>query len=402
MDEQEKMKNSLLRNLNWFLNSGVMLPESGIWGVAERVAVTNGNEAIEVMKKSFPAWMQYDGYCVIEQRRADCNFETAYLFLLAGRALGETKYYDIAVNLLDYLYFRSGLLNRTQKEYPAGSWNWSHIKRESHVYFDDEAWCVFLQLKIAEEYPELDKKYGMKSWGMILGEELLTATELVMDKKDLDNVGHWIDASGRWLGRLDLPHWGALACMALAKVYQENHGRKYADTVKRYHEYMASRAEEFIVSEQAYAIIGACAAYRYTGDEYYRKLAERFAHLVMKKMDADGNIPAEHYEAPAGKHLVDTIYTVNWALLGMQALAAVSEEFKPVYEKLLGLILKIQDPSPEKQFNGCWRGMYDMETRTWGGGDRFEGGAGSIYSGWTNAPISSAIALDLLDRNLFA
>ena len=263
-------------------------------------------------------------------------------------------------------------------------------------------WCVFFQLKIAEEYPELDKKYGMKSWGMILGEELLTATELVMDKKDLDNAGHWIDASGRWLGRLDLPHWGALACMALAKVYQENHGRKYADTVKRYHEYMASRAEEFIVSEQAYAIIGACAAYRYTGDEYYRKLAERFAHLVMKKMDADGNIPAEHYEAPAGKHLVDTIYTVNWALLGMQALAAVSEEFKPVYEKLLGLILKIQDPSPEKQFNGCWRGMYDMKTRTWGGGDRFEGGAGSIYSGWTNAPISSAIALDLLDRNLFA
>ena len=57
MDEQEKMKNSLLRNLNWFLNSGVMIPESGIWGVAERVAVTNGNEAIEVMKKSFPAWM---------------------------------------------------------------------------------------------------------------------------------------------------------------------------------------------------------------------------------------------------------------------------------------------------------------------------------------------------------
>ena len=45
MDEQEKMKNSLLRNLNWFLNSGVMIPESGIWGVAERVAVTNGNEA---------------------------------------------------------------------------------------------------------------------------------------------------------------------------------------------------------------------------------------------------------------------------------------------------------------------------------------------------------------------
>ncbi len=85
----------------------------------------------------------------------------------------------------------------------------------------------------------------------------------------------------------------------------------------------------------------------------------------------------------------------------MQALAAASPEFKPVYGKLLELILKIQDPSPEKQFNGCWRGMYDMEKQSWGGGDRFEGGAGSIYSGWTNAPISTVIALDLLDRNLF-
>ena len=84
MDEQEKMKNSLLRNLNWFLNSGVMIPESGIWGVAERVAVTNGNEAIEVMKKSFPAWMQYDGYCVIEQRRADENIEREHLYHITG------------------------------------------------------------------------------------------------------------------------------------------------------------------------------------------------------------------------------------------------------------------------------------------------------------------------------
>lgn len=85
------MKNSLLKNLNWFQNSGVMIPESGIWGVAERVAVTNGNEAIEIMKNSFPAWMQYDGYCVIEQRRADCNFETAWLFLLAGAGRSERR-----------------------------------------------------------------------------------------------------------------------------------------------------------------------------------------------------------------------------------------------------------------------------------------------------------------------
>ena len=45
--------------------------------------------------------------------------------------------------------------------------------------------------------------------------------------------------------------------------------------------------------------------------------------------------------------------------------------------------------------------MFDMESGTWSGGDCYEGGAGSIYTGWTNAPISIAIALSLLQESLF-
>ena len=29
-------------------------------------------------------------------------------------------------------------------------------------------------------------------------------------------------------------------------------------------------------------------------------------------------------------------------------------------EDLLKLLLQIQDTAPEKQFAGCWRGMYDL------------------------------------------
>ena len=43
------MKTALQKNLNWFEKSGVMIPDSGIWGVAERVAVAKNNEAIEKM-----------------------------------------------------------------------------------------------------------------------------------------------------------------------------------------------------------------------------------------------------------------------------------------------------------------------------------------------------------------
>ena len=98
------MKNTLLRNLNWFEKSGVMIPENGIWGVAERVAVAKNNEAIEKMYSAFVAWTPHGDYSIIEQRRADCNFQTAYLFLLASEVLGEKKYYETAVNLLDFLY----------------------------------------------------------------------------------------------------------------------------------------------------------------------------------------------------------------------------------------------------------------------------------------------------------
>ena len=56
--------------------------------------------------------------------------------------------------------------------------------------------------------------------------------------------------------------------------------------------------------------------------------------------------------------------------------------------KVLSLLLQIQDTTKKKYLYGCWRGMYDMEKGQWGGGDRFEGGANSIYTGWTNAPIS--------------
>jgi hypothetical protein len=45
--------------------------------------------------------------------------------------------------------------------------------------------------------------------------------------------------------------------------------------------------------------------------------------------------------------------------------------------------------------------LYDTGPNAWGGGDRYEGGAGSIYSGWTNAPIALSFLFEATDRSLF-
>ncbi len=389
------MKNALLANLNWFERSGVMVPENGLWGVAERVAIVKGNKAIDQMKLSFPAWMDHGDYCIIEQRRADCNFEAAYMYLLASKVLNDKKYYDIAVNILDFLYFRSGLLDRGGRFVP-GSWNWSHIKRVSTVWFDDESWCVYLQLEIAELFPELEARYDMRHWALLLGRELLGEGLSVLARRDNFTNGEWV--SYKWLGWLERPHWGSLPVMALAKCSSVFNDRSFLEYVEKYHDYLAEAPESFIVSEQAYALIGEIVSYKCTGERKYLDAAANFGRLIVSKMDENGNIPAEHHEAPKGKHLVDTIYTLNWALVGMQMLAEEVSEFRAPFEKMLSLIVRIQDKSPEKQFNGCWRGMFDLIANDWGGGDCYEGGAGSIYTGWTNAPISFVIAKEIAGR----
>ena len=235
---------------------------------------------------------------------------------------------------------------------------------------------------------------------MVLADELCHALKRAMvPGVEVLPEKHWRD--DYFTGAAEFPHWGSLACMALARAFKEEPKKKYAETIRAYHEYLDLKAESFDASEVCYALIGACAAFRYTGDSYYLEISRKFGKLLTGRIGDNGNIPSEHDEAPCGPMLVDTIYTVNWAIMGLQALQAIDHSFADQYRSVLNLICSIQDNSAEPWLNGCWRGMFDMESGTWGGGDCYEGGAGSIYTGWTNAPISTVIALELQNRDLF-
>ena len=54
MDMKDTITRAIRRNLDWFRNSGVMDPADGSWGVAERIAVTDGNSALEKMLERQP------------------------------------------------------------------------------------------------------------------------------------------------------------------------------------------------------------------------------------------------------------------------------------------------------------------------------------------------------------
>ena len=398
----KSMVEAVKRNLEWFQHSGVMVPADGSWGVAERLSVAKG-AALEKMLREFPAWTRTQEGYVLEHRRADCNFETALLFLYAGECGVLPEARKTGESILDFLYFRSGLLNRYDKRFPVGGWNWSHIRWESVVFFDDNAWCIFIPLAIAKRYPELDAKYDLTKWALTLADELLPAMHRTFGSENPDVPGTWGDPQFQWRGQFELPHWGSLPTMALSRAYQVRPTPAWRDEVRRYHDYVAGKLESFTVSEHAYALLGAAEAYRTFGERADYELAEHAADRILAKLDpATGNIPAEHFEAPKGEHLVDTIYTLNWSFLALQMAAELldSERIATAKAKQRELLLSIQDRSDSKFFHGCWRGMFDLKTKSWGGGDCYEGGAGSIYTGWTNAPISLGLLLESRNSSL--
>lgn len=409
--ERNVLLNVLEKNLNWFQKSSVMEPANGFWGVAERVYLCPDKDLRKKVFNSFNSFTDYGDWSVVESRRADCNFQAAYLFLLSADVRNDPADRAVAENLLGYLYHRSGLLNRDagdeSRKDMLGVWNWSHTQWAMVFWFDDNSWSLSIPLLIAERYPELAEQFEMTEWAEQLLPRLSEGFERTfhasLGKPDAD----FSDPEKVWRGRPLLPHWGSLCCFALATACRAKLGdvEKNLAIIRTYHEYLKNAPEEKLnVSELAYAVISSTAAYRATNDPFYLDLATGFADRILIKADPEtGNIPAEHYEAPKGPHLVDTIYTANWILLGFQNLVRLlpgEAKYRTAYERLLALFAKIQDPSTERQFAGCWRGMYDTKTGTWGGGDCYEGGSGSIYSGWTNAPVSIVFANELLGTSL--
>jgi hypothetical protein len=410
--DKAKIRAAVAANLEWFRRSGVMLPPDGSWGVAERVAVTTGNTAIEQMLASFPAWTMHEDYCIIEQRRADCNFQAALLFLLAAKTTGNATDRETGEKLVDYLFSRSGMLFRGPvagllptivDQVPPGAWQWSHIKQYPIIYFDDNAWCIFIELALARLTPELDRKHRLTEWALRLAPAFAAAMKRSFGAAKAENADFWADPEGLWLGNFRMPHWGSLSCMALAAAHAVEPRPEYAAEIRRYTEYVDEKIESFNVSEIAYALIGACFAARHLGDDFYFAHTARLGAALLRRRQPDtGNFPAEHHESPIGPDKVDTIYTVNWALLALQCADRLTGDaaYGEARRQLTTLLLKIQDATPRPEFKGCWRGMFDLASGSWGGGDCYEGGAGSIYTGWTNAPIAIGLLLELDGKSL--
>jgi hypothetical protein len=401
------------RNIEWFQRSGVMRPPDGFWGVAERIAVLADNEAAEHILRAFPSHTRLaPGVVALEHRRADCVVQSALLFDLAAEALREPALRAVADNLLDYLLRRSCLPDADPNSPTCALWGWANPIYLKNFWTDDNSWVATLLLLLARRgRPEL-RAPGLAAARALHRHCVDFMTHVREKGKETPLEGAPV------LGLRLNPHWFGLVAMTCAHAAAEDADTDYAPFVRDYHRIVLSgppaydrRSVEaarsglpWAVSEYAYLALTAsvCAA-RFRSPDL-RDVARHAADTLLRFQAPDGHFRSEHYETPAGEHLADMIYTQNWATLGLYhaAKALDSAPYRAAFQRSAEFLVRIQDTAPEPWFRGCWRGLYDTRAGLWGGGDRYEGGQGSIYSGWTNAPISIALLLDHLGLDLFA
>jgi len=390
----DKILQALKENRNWFLSSGVCSGADGFWGVAERLLLTEHNEAIQEALDSFPSWTVIPEGFVIEQRRADCNFQCAWYFLQLSRLFDDEKNARIAHNLLEFLYCRSGLLShhKIDEPYPKGCWNWSHIRWIPSVYYDDNAWCIILALAIAAEKPEWDAEFQMTEYALAGAQALYQAFSANFPIERADFQPHWN-------GTLNLPHWGGLAAASLAAashLVSAEERALWLKLIKDYFDFVRAELKNWNCSELCYSLLTlSITAEHLEENGEYLELAGQIAEVIKAKMKSGTCLlPAEHYEAPSGTELADLIYTMNFATVAFGKYVKVTgnSAARDVFCSLVEFLLAIQDSDSNPRLRGCWRGMYDVSAQTWGGGDHSEGGANSIYTGWTNAPIGWTLA----------
>lgn len=389
------------RNIEWFLNSGIMRPNDGLWGVGERVAVLEGNACVEKLHDTFPSQSDVaPGIAILEHRRPDCCLQAALAFDLAVEVLCDDGLKTVADNLIDYVTRRSCLQDVRADSPTRGLWGWANPNYRGCYWTDDNAWVSTLLLTLAQRgRPEL-ANYGITTARALYGHAKRFMRHVTTNGKDAPFE------EKPMLGLRLNPHWMGLVAMAFAHAAREDKETDYAGLVADYYgvalegpsaydersQRVASSGLPWSISEYAYLSLAAAVASAQFGSAEAIEAARYACDVLVERQSSLGHFPSEHYETPVAPNLVDLIYTQNWATLGLLHGAKLfqSAKYRDAFDLSIDLLGDIQDHSPEPHFCGCWRGLYDVKLRTWSGGDRYEGGQRSIYSGWTNAPISLA------------
>ncbi len=361
--------------------------------------------------------------------RADCQAETAMVLALDARLNRHERSQRIARNLLDFLYFNSGLCRgpRADPRHPAfGLIGWGDIAPAWRVanYGDDNARVLLATALAAASLRE-------SRWDQPLMRGLLanfrTTGELGfrgdrIDLPDLEKNGWRFYHDAKTVNCA--PHFESYLWACYFWAYHQTGYQPLLDRTKRAVALTMSaypkgwRWQNQL--ERARMLLCLAWLVRIENTAEHRRWLEQVAEDLLERQSPSGAIyerlgraQGGFFQAPQrnedygttetpllqedGDPVSDQLYTMGFALLGLHEAAGATDQpwFKRAADKLAEYLCRIQNRSRALPWlDGCWfRAFDDQRWEAWASSADVGWGAWSVESGWGQAWAAAVLGL---------
>jgi len=365
--------------------------------------------------------------------RSDCNGETALAFALRARLDGDARSARIAGNLLDWVYFNSGLLHTETNSPMFGLLGWAPNTRGT--FFQDN------DIKAILGCIGTSALQGTNRWDEVLLENILGNFRTTgiyafrgecLNAADLRQHGwlhYWQSPTVHYSAHFEVWSWAAYlwlydkthfapllertltGCRRMMSAYpaqwrwtnglQQERGRmllplawlvRVQDTPE--HRAWLKQVATDLVAHQV-----PCGAIREEMGElslgYMRPPQSNEAY-------GTGEAPLIHQN---GDPVADLLYTCNFTLFGLHEAAAATGDpfYRKAEQKLVDFLLRVQVRSTaHPELDGAWFRAFDFDRWDYFASNSDWGwGAWAVECGWTQGWITTGLALYQLNLNLW-
>jgi hypothetical protein len=447
-------RQAVIKGIDWHTNAKMLLSENGweeykkLWGLNDTNMLTTvasvnnaapppvaepGDGSFGVLE-GIASEVHLDGSQPVRWwLRSDSNGESSLAFALRGALDSDSRSTVIAKNLLDWLYFTSGLFQNDPCKSNYGLLFWAPGNDQA-LYQDNDIKAI-LGCMGTSAILNTDR------WDEVLVKNILGNFRTTgvngfrgrrIENPDLLRKG-WTSYRDRNTVLLQ-PHYEAWTWASYLWLYDKTHWKPLLEKTRYAISMMMDayadgwRWTNGIQQERGRMLLPLAWLIRIDDRPEYREWLKKIATDIEKCQDKSGAIQEElgapdhgdyvpsrsnaEYgtnEAPLiqqnGDPVSDLLYTCNFTFLGLhEAYSATGDEqLKRMEDKLADFLVRIQVRSEKHpEIDGGWFRAFDFRNWEYMGSNADSGwGAWSIETGWTQAWIPSVLAMRELDMNLW-
>jgi hypothetical protein len=365
--------------------------------------------------------------------RSDSNGESSLAFALRWKMDGDTKSKMIAGNLLDWVYFRSGLFQKDSCKANYGLLFWAPGNATA-LYQDNDIKAI-LGLIGTSAVLNTDRwnKVLIKN---ILGNFRTTGVNGFRGRR-LENPDLLLEGWQSYWYKNTIylqPHYEAWTWASYLWLYDKTGWEPLLEKTRKGIKMMMNaypdnwRWTNGIQQERGRMLLPLAWLIRVDDQPEYRAWLKQIADDIEQCQDESGAIREElgaldhgDYSPPGsnaaygsneasliqqnGDCVSDLLYTCNFTFLGLhEAYAATGDDqFRKMSDRLADFLIRIQIKSDKhSELDGGWFRAFDYrQWEFWGTNADAGWGAWSIETGWTQAWIPSVLSMRVLNENLW-